>query len=256
MSDRKKLLVISCHAVDWLWRAGGTIANYIKQGAEVKVIDLSTGAYGESEAIWNNNPGITWQEVDAIRKKETGAAAAVLGISEVEFFDFEEHYLMMDREQIMRLALAIRKFRPDIILTHAAHDPKNPDHETGFKATLAAISASIAEGTFPDITPAHKPALYSFEPDLTELSGFKPDTYIDITDSYDIKVAAMRCVESQPNVVYGYELRGKVRGQQSARFVEGEKKVVYAEAFQRVFAFVGDTFEHGYSSKSIEPLEK
>lgn len=252
MSTAKRILVVSCHAVDWLWRAGGTIANYVKQGAVVKVIDLSTGAYGESEAIWNNNPGITWQEVDAIRKKEARAAAAVLGISEIEFFDLEEHYLEMDREQIMRLALAIRKFRPDIVLTHAERDPKNPDHETGFHATLAALSASIAEGTFPDILRTHKAVLYSFEPDLSEMSGFKPDTYIDITDSYDTKVAAMKCVESQPSVVYGYELRSKVRGQQSARFVESEKKVVYAEAFQRIFAFVGDTFETGYSSTHLE----
>lgn len=251
MSDAKKILVVSCHAVDWLWRAGGTIANYVKQGAIVKVIDLSTGQLGESEAIWNNNPGITSQEVDAIRKEETMAAAQALGIAEVEFFDLEEHYLMMDRNDIMRLALAIRKFRPDIVLTHAEHDPKNPDHETGFKSTLAAISASIAEGTFPDIPRTHKPALYSFEPDLSELSGFKPDVYIDITDTYETKLAAMRCVKSQPSTAYNYELRSKVRGQQSSRFVESNKKVVCAEAFQRVFAFVGSTFENGYSSTPL-----
>lgn len=251
MAKTEKILVVSCHAVDWLWRAGGTIANYVKNGATVKVIDLSTGQLGESEAIWNNNPGITSQEVDAIRKKETRAAAKTLGIAEVEFFDLEEHYLMMNREEIMRLALAIRTFRPDVVLTHAERDSKNPDHETGFKATLAAIAASIAEGTFPEIPRTHKPALYSFEPDLSELSGFKPDVYIDITDSYEIKLAAMRCIESQPNTAYNYELRSKVRGQQCARFVEGEKKVVYAEAFQRIFAFVGSTFEDGYSSTPL-----
>ena len=40
----KKMLVVSAHAADYVWRAGGTIAKYIKGGAEVHVVVLSFGS--------------------------------------------------------------------------------------------------------------------------------------------------------------------------------------------------------------------
>ena len=47
MIEGKKVLVVSAHAADYVWRAGGTIAKYIKHGAEVHVVVLSFGIRGE-----------------------------------------------------------------------------------------------------------------------------------------------------------------------------------------------------------------
>lgn len=41
MIKGKKVLVVSAHAADYVWRSGGTIAKYIKHGAEVHVVVLS-----------------------------------------------------------------------------------------------------------------------------------------------------------------------------------------------------------------------
>ena len=52
MIEGKKVLVVSAHAADYVWRAGGTIAKYIKHGAEVHVVVLSFGVRGESNDLW------------------------------------------------------------------------------------------------------------------------------------------------------------------------------------------------------------
>ena len=50
MIKGKKVLVVSAHAADYVWRSGGTIAKYIKHGAEVHVVVLSFGIRGERGA--------------------------------------------------------------------------------------------------------------------------------------------------------------------------------------------------------------
>ncbi len=64
MEEKKRLLVVSAHAADYVWRAGGTIAHYIQKGAPVRVIVLSLGVRGESNHLWKT-PGVTPQEVAA-----------------------------------------------------------------------------------------------------------------------------------------------------------------------------------------------
>ena len=42
----ERLLVVSAHAADFVWRAGGTIAKYVKNGAQVHLVVLSVGVRG------------------------------------------------------------------------------------------------------------------------------------------------------------------------------------------------------------------
>ena len=74
-----RILVVSAHALDYLWRCGGTIARYAETGNDVKVIDLTCGERGESNAIWNKQPGITEEKVAGLRKMEAEHAASLLG---------------------------------------------------------------------------------------------------------------------------------------------------------------------------------
>lgn len=52
MIQGKKMLVVSAHAADYVWRAGGTIAKYVQNGAEVHLVILSFGGRGESNDLW------------------------------------------------------------------------------------------------------------------------------------------------------------------------------------------------------------
>ena len=51
-----KLLVISAHSADFVWRSGGTIAKSVEQGAETLVVCLSFGERGESGELWKEDP--------------------------------------------------------------------------------------------------------------------------------------------------------------------------------------------------------
>ena len=90
MIEGKKVLVVSAHAADYVWRSGGTIAKYIKHGAEVHVIVLSFGVRGESNDLWKKD-GATYESVKAERFAETQAAAKILGIEHIEFWDLPDY---------------------------------------------------------------------------------------------------------------------------------------------------------------------
>ncbi|MDO4314238.1 MAG: PIG-L family deacetylase [Oscillospiraceae bacterium] len=62
-TEKKRVLVVSAHAVDFVWRAGGTIAQYAKNDHAVKIIDITLGQRGESESLWKSRHGITVEEV-------------------------------------------------------------------------------------------------------------------------------------------------------------------------------------------------
>ena len=125
--DQKNVLVISAHAVDFVWRAGGTIARYAKNGHRVKIIDLTLGQRGESQSLWKANPDMTEEKAMEIRREEARAAAEILG-AEIVFYDWKDHLLMFTREMMEQITADVMEFQPDIVLTHSASDPLNEDH--------------------------------------------------------------------------------------------------------------------------------
>src|SRR5262245_56412888 len=83
--EKTSVLVVSAHAADFVWRAGGAIALYASRGAQVRVLCLSYGERGESEKLWKQS-GMTLELVREVRHQEAERAAAVLG-AEIRFFD-------------------------------------------------------------------------------------------------------------------------------------------------------------------------
>jgi len=97
MVDQKTALVISAHAADFVWRAGGAIALHQKLGYEVTVCCLSYGERGESAKLWK--AGETDVEaVKAARRVEAEAAAQALDVHDIQFFDLGDYPLEMDRD--------------------------------------------------------------------------------------------------------------------------------------------------------------
>ena len=70
----EKLMVVSAHAADWVWRCSGTIAKYKNMGAEVCVVCLTHGERGESGALWKKE-GANKENVMATRLSESKAVA-------------------------------------------------------------------------------------------------------------------------------------------------------------------------------------
>jgi len=235
----KKILVFSAHAVDFVWRCGGTIAKYVKNGNEVKIIDLTFGSRGESDAMWRQNPGITEPEVRAKRKEEALAAAKVLGAS-IEFFNWDDHLLTLDKAMVDQMAKAIKEFHPDFILTHT-EDPANMDHTNAHNAVIAALRSAQVWGVHPELPVVTDTNIYFFEPDISEFAGFNPNCFIDITDVIDLKIKAMEAVGAQQHLIKNYTNRAEYRGVIAKR-MKVDPNILYAEAFQSFYPRVANEF--------------
>tara|TARA_B100001093_G_scaffold23730_1_gene21024 strand:- start:186 stop:929 length:744 start_codon:yes stop_codon:yes gene_type:complete len=239
METKRKLLVVGAHAADFVWRAGGTIAKTAEQGGEVLNLTLSYGERGESGVLWKEDPNRSIEDVKQLRHEMSAEASEILGC-EFRCLDWGDYPMVVNDERVQQLADIIREFEPNVILTHSAEDPFNPDHpltcQTVEKARLLSAGAGV-DAAFKTITP---PLWYSFEPHQPELSGFVPDTYVDITSVFEKKKAAMACMRAQTYLqIYYTELGGR-RGNH-ARRISGKKPVKFAEAFQSKVPVILDT---------------
>jgi|SRR5574344_623280 len=240
MLEGKKILVVSAHAADYVWRSGGTIAHYVKGGADVHVVCLSYGIRGESNDLWKKG-GQTYESVKTIRKGETLKAAEILGIKEkMEFWDLQDYCMNLTPEIYNRLVAKIREVRPDIIITHDKYDVLNPDHNHVSEMVVACSIMSNSSGVLIGDTKVTKQMrLYGFEPHQTELCHFQPGSFVDITDVYEQKVAAMQCFQAQKHLIKYYTDRAFLRGNHAKR-ISGNQGIKYAECFANYFPTVGN----------------
>ena len=227
---KKKLLVIGAHSGDFVWRAAGTIAKAIEEGAETLVICMSYGERGESGELWKEDPKRSVESVKIIRQEQAQKAADILG-TPIQFLDWGDYPMLVSDERVEQLTHIIGDFEPTVILTHSANDPFNPDHPLAFLATQRARLLSCGAGVpsaFKNIDP---PAWYSFEPHQPELCGFVPDTFIDISFVMEKKLAAMNCMGAQ-NYLKDYYAELAGRRANHARRISGKKEIKFAEAHQ------------------------
>ena len=233
------LLIVSAHAADFVWRAGGTIPKYVKHGGNVSLVILSYGVRGESNDLWNLE-GQTIDNVKKVRHGEVEAARKHLGVENIEIWDYEDYFMEFPSERLERLVRKIRKERPHHIITHGPKDAFNPDHETLSRFVFEASVLSISNGVRIDGYPTAKQArIFGFEPHQTEICDFKPDVIIDITETYEQKLAAMQIFKAQKHLIDYYAERAKMRGNH-ARRCSGNNRYQYAEAFSRFFPYVGE----------------
>lgn len=236
--EKTSLLVISAHAADYVWRSGGVIAKYVKEGKKVQIVTLSFGERGESADLWKSGKNL--EEVKEARREESSNAAKVLG-APVKFMDWDDYPIKIDDGRLMELVKLIRELQPENILTHGRKDPFNMDHETTADVVHKASILAIARGVMPEIPVCRQPRLFGFEHHQSELSEFYPDVIIDITDVFEIKRKAMECFQAQKHLIEYYSMRASMRGNH-ARRVSGLPDSQYAEAFTRTYPYVGSEF--------------
>jgi 4-oxalomesaconate hydratase len=237
MPAKKTALVISAHAADFVWRAGGAIALHAEMGYDVTVVCLSFGERGESGKIWKR-AGVTLEEVKAERRKEAEAAAQVLGVHDLVSFDLGDYPLEMDRQAKFRLVDVIRKVQPAWMMSHSMWDPYNTDHMYATRVALETRMIAQAWGHNPGERVLGAPQLYLFEPHQTEQMGWKPDVFLDITPVWDKKRKAIECMEGQEHLWTYYTNVAENRANHFKRNSGGQsggRDAKYAEGFQSVF---------------------
>jgi LmbE family N-acetylglucosaminyl deacetylase len=196
----ERVLVVVAHPDDSEFWVGGTIAQWADAGIEVAYCVLSDGGAGGFD------PATPRKQIPQIRRAEQSAAAALLGVRDVRFFGLDEGGFRQDsRELHVDLVRLIRQVRPQRVITWSPEwnwqrfRSCHPDH----LATGAAVLTAI----YPDA--GNQFAL----PQLREQEGLDAWTvqevwlinsparevnhYVDITETFDRKVAAVRAHASQ-----------------------------------------------------------
>jgi len=194
----ERLLVITAHPDDADFGIAGSVARWVGEGAVAQLVCCSSGEAGSDDA--DTEP----LELAATREAEQRAAAEIVGYEDVTFLHQPDGAVANDlalREQLVRI---IRTFRPESV---AAIDPRLIVHETGFvqhvdhrEAGAAAIDAVYPAAqnamAFPHLVkseglaPHHIERLYLFWSE-------RPGAYVDIADTIDTKLAALRAHASQ-----------------------------------------------------------
>ncbi len=237
MADKKTALVISAHAADFVWRAGGAIALHQKLGYEVTVCCLSYGERGESAKLWKAGE-TDIEAVKLARRKEAEAAAKALEVHDIQFFDLGDYPLEMERDAKLKLVDLIRAVQPSFMMSHSHYDPYNTDHSYATSVAMECRMIAQAWGHNPGEKVLAAPQLYLFEPHQSEQMQWKPDTFLDITDVWDKKRAAIECMQGQEHLWNFYTNLAENRGNHFRRNsggMAGGRPARYAEGFQSVY---------------------
>lgn len=219
-------MVITPHPDDAEFGIAGTVAKWTGEDKEVVYVVCTNGDKG------SNNPEMLPQKLAEIRAEEQLAAAKLLGVNEVIFLNYADQALEDTpdfRKEIVRL---IRKYRPHVV---ASSDPYkryiwHRDHRITGQVVLDAIFPFARDYfAYPDLIQQ------GYEPhkikEVLMWASEQPNYFVDITDTYNIKMAALRCHNSQVgNLPSEWEQRMRARYEEMAK----GQGFALAEAFHRV----------------------
>ena len=214
----QRILVVAAHPDDVDFGSAGTIATWTKAGIEVSYCIVTDGGAGGVD------PEVPRSAMAGIRQDEQRKAAAVLGVSEVEFLGYPDGRLVVSMELRRDITRVIRRVRPDRVVTQFPQRNlrnvyiSHPDHQAAGEAALCAV--------YPDArNPFAHPELLAEEglpahtvPEVWLMSSVDgADHYVDITDTFDRKIAALRAHTSQTAHMTNLEERIREWGQRQAR---------------------------------------
>lgn len=224
------VLVVLAHPDDPEFFCGGTVAKWAKSGRQVVYCLLTRGDKGADE------PGVDPEALSRTREKEQRAAAAVLGVERVEFLGYPDGELYVSQRLRADVVRVARQVRPDTLVTS---DPSNyygnyvnhSDHRVAGEVALDAAWPGARSALY-------HPSLYQEEglephkiPEVYIAGSVQPDTTVDITDTFDTKLAALAEHKSQIDDMQGLEERLRERmidpdsPPESPRYIERFKRI-------------------------------
>jgi LmbE family N-acetylglucosaminyl deacetylase len=189
----KRILVVAAHPDDLETTSGGTLALLIERGIAVALL------LGTDGDIGTHDPAFTRESLAAVRREETLAGAAALGIVDVFFLGHHDGELVADLALRAEVADMYRRWQPDTIFTFdpAWGGQAHPDHIAAGRAAVDAYMPSKMELYHPEqlvngVKVADVKRFFFFGG-----SNRAGEITIDISSAWDRKIAATRCHLSQ-----------------------------------------------------------
>ena len=227
----RKLLAIVAHPDDAEFSAGGSIARWVAEGGEAAYLVCTDGAAG------GGHPSHTPEWLRENREREQLEAAEYLGVRDVLFLRHRDGELTASLELRREIARVVRTLRPDVAIVPnpVRHWGPNtlrafhPDHIAVGEAALAALYPGVGNAwTFVELL--EEGLQPHTVPEIWVVNPSQPDYAVDISSSFERKVAAIRKHRSQVGD-RPIEERLRTRAQQA-----GEQfGLPCAEAFLRLF---------------------
>lgn len=209
-SDERVLAVVA-HPDDAELLCAGTLARARQDGASIGIAVLCQGDRGQ--------PAEPIPELGEVRREEMGAAARLLG-ARLFLGGVGDGSLRDDGAVCLELTEILRQVEATLVL---AHDPADyhPDHQAASRLAQAASWYCASKGHETPSSPMPAPPALWFM-DTVQMLGFQPGFYVDVGAQMELKLAMLRCHESQllrggelPPLAETMELQARVRGMQA-----------------------------------------
>jgi LmbE family N-acetylglucosaminyl deacetylase len=193
----KRVLLIFAHPDDMEFSCAGTVARWSDEGCEVQLCVVTDGSSG------SDDPEMTPEKLAQTRKNEQLAANEILGIGSVVYLDRPDGMVVPDLALRRDLVRVIRKFRAEVIV---CQDPSvyfygnqyinHPDHRAVATAAIDALfPAAGNRNYFPELLEEGLEPIKIKEVYIT--NSREPDVWVDITETIDRKIEALRQHASQ-----------------------------------------------------------
>lgn len=226
----KRVLVVVAHPDDPDFGAAGTVARWTQEKVDVTYLIVTDGAKGSSD------PEMTSEKLTQIRQKEQKAAAKVVGVRKVEFLGYPDGGTYNTPELRKDLTRKIREHRPDLVITH---DPTSRFFENRFlnHPDHRAVGDTLLDVVYPIARdrlnyPEHEEE--GLQPhkvlDVFLTGSNHPNMWVDIGETMDLKIQALRQHKSQFDDLDALEARVR----EFARERAGKVSFEYTEVFRRV----------------------
>jgi len=188
MPDPLRLLILGAHPDDAEYHAGGLATIYRRLGHAVKMVSLTSGDAGHHE--------MRGPELADRRRREAAAAGAVIG-AEYVTWDNADGFLQPTIELRLAVIGELRRFRPDLVLTHRPDD-YHPDHRAVGNVVRDASYMVTVPAILPSEPILRRDPVVAYMPDrFTKPYPLQPDVVIDVTEHFETIVDMLACHESQ-----------------------------------------------------------
>jgi len=191
--------VVFAHPDDAEFGVAGTVAGWVRDGTEVSYVCVTDGSAG------SNEPGVKREELRELRQAEQRAACRVLGVKDCVFLEFADGSVEPSLDVRRAITREVRRFRPDVLV---APDPtrywdeertyiNHPDHRAVGQACMSVVNPDAP--TRPQFPELLDEGLYPFEIPHLWIPSYESeaDTFVDISETIERKIEALRCHQSQ-----------------------------------------------------------
>jgi LmbE family N-acetylglucosaminyl deacetylase len=221
-STIERALCVVAHPDDIDFGVAGTVATWVDEGIEVTYLICTDGDAGGFD------PAVDRKDIGGIRQDEQRNAAKEVGVTDVRFLGYPDGQLISSFDLRRDISRVIRQVQPQRLVMQSPEfnweriGASHPDHRAAGEATLCAVYPD-ARNPYTHVELLQDEGLEAWTVHdvwvVAAGASAGANRWVDVTDTFDRKVAALRAHASQTS--HMPDLEGMLRGWLGANAVTG-----------------------------------